>query len=446
MNPTDYVRLKDIVSGALSRPAAERPASVLAQCGADVAARLEVESVLAAATRAAPLYEDPTLLIGGAGITFEALHHAGDITLPFAPPPARLLLDTAGHDHFQGTERYVVRRQIGAGGMGIVYEVDDRARGQVVALKTLRRRRGDEIYQFKREFRNLADVAHPNLAALYDLVVDDEQCFFTMELVEGTTFVDHVRQGASPTTIAERIRAALPQLVDAVHELHRRGLQHRDIKPSNVLVTSAGRVVVLDFGLTSGPFRDDPGRDLAGTPAYLSPEQCLGGAVSNASDWYSVGATLYHALTGRVPFDGSVRDVIERKTIEDPPRASDLVRDIPADLDDICMALLHRNPGARITGREVLARLSVTQWEAISGNGDVDDAVFVGRQSSLDVLSDAFADVTSGRSISVCIYGPSGIGKSALVQHFLDTRVEGQPALVLRSRCHEHESDRKSVV
>ena len=445
MNRTEYVRLKDIVSGALSRPAAERHAYVLARCGADAVARMEVESLLAAAIRAAPLYEDPALLIGGAAITLEALHHAGNITLPFAPSPVPGRPDAANDEHFRGTKRYIVRRQIGAGGMGIVYEVDDRTRGQVVALKTLRRRRGDEIYQFKREFRNLADVAHPNLAALYDLVVDEQQCFFTMELVEGTTFVDHVRQAASPTTIADRIWAALPQLVDAVHELHRRGLQHRDIKPSNVLVTSAGRVVVLDFGLTSGPFRDDPGRNLAGTPAYLSPEQCLGGAVSNAGDWYSVGATLYHALTGRVPFDGSVHDVIERKTIEDPPRASALAPDIPADLDEICMALLDRDPALRISGRDVLGQLAghqgpLSSLEFGAAAEAIADSVFVGREASLDVLTAAFASVAAGRSASVIIYGPSGIGKSALVQRFIDRRLSEQPILLLRSRCHEHES------
>jgi serine/threonine protein kinase len=100
--------------------------------------------------------------------------------------------------------------------MGIVYEVDDRARGQVVALKTLRSRRAADIYQLKREFRNLADVAHANLVTLYDLVVDDEQCFFTMELVEGCPCHYARRRHASPAVEYGRS----PQLIEGVQELN----------------------------------------------------------------------------------------------------------------------------------------------------------------------------------------------------------------------------------
>jgi serine/threonine protein kinase len=295
----EYARLKEIVAGALAQPATGRPAYVIARCGPDVTLRIEVESLVTAALHAAPMYEEPTLLVGGSRVTLGALE--------------------AVDDEFQGTERYSVRRRIGAGGMGIVYEVDDRVRGQVVALKTLRRRNADDVYRLKREFRHLADVAHPNLVSLYDLVIDDQLCFFTMELVDGTTFVDDARREPSGAGVADRVLRTLPQLIEGVQALHRRGLQHRDIKPSNVLVTHAGRVVVLDFGLTSGLLRDDlSGGELAGTPAYLSPEQCRGVDMTDAGDWYGVGATLYHALAGRVPFDGPVRELIARKATEDP--------------------------------------------------------------------------------------------------------------------------------
>jgi tetratricopeptide (TPR) repeat protein len=214
-------------------------------------------------------------------------------------------------------------------------------------------------------------------------------------------------------------------------------MQHRDIKPSNVLVTPGGRVVILDFGLTSALLREG----VTGTPAYLSPEQCRGDDVSNASDWYAVGVMLYHALTGRVPFDGTVREVIARKMVEDPPRASALAPDTPADLDEVCLSLLHRDPALRMSGRDLIERLSGGAVSAPSSNsGEASDALFVGRESSLDVLDAAFASVTAGRSATVVIYGPSGIGKSALVQHFIDRRLPGERVLVLRSRCHEHES------
>jgi predicted Ser/Thr protein kinase len=288
----EYARLKHIVAGALSRPGAERSAYLSAQCGPDGPTRIEVESLLAAADRAAPLYEDPTLLIQGAMVTLDALGDVEAAALPFAPPAARPRPAPPRHDPFEGTERYRVRRKIGAGGMGIVYEVEDLTRGQVVALKTLQRHSGHDIYQLKREFRHLADVAHPNLVSLYDLVIDNGVCFFTMEFVEGITLVDYARQPSSESSAADRVRHLLPQLVDGVQELHRRGMQHRDIKPSNVLVTRSGRVVILDFGLTSGRGREQlNGLERAGTPAYLSPEHCLGGDATNASDWYSLGAT-----------------------------------------------------------------------------------------------------------------------------------------------------------
>jgi hypothetical protein len=433
----EYARLKEIVAGALERPDAERAAYLLAACGSDAAVRREAESLLASAVQAAGCFEDPTLLVGGACLTPDVFAGAGNVTLPFTPTP---LPDAALDEHFGGTARYAVRRRIGSGGMGIVYEVDDRARGQVVALKTLRRRGGDDIYQLKREFRNLADVSHPNLAALYDLVVEDGLCFLTMELVEGTTFVDYVRQAGSAKGAADRVRHALPQLVRGVQELHRRGMQHRDIKPSNVLVTPAGRVVLLDFGLTSGLLGEGPGTGIAGTPAYLSPEQCLGGPPSEAGDWYSLGAMLYHALTGRPPFEGPVHSVVARKVSEDPAPVSHLAPDTPADLADICMALVARDPAARPSGGELLRRLESGAALTTADGGRRLDTVFVGRETPLQVLGAAFAGVQSGRSASVFIYGPSGIGKSALVQHFLDERLRGETVLVLRSRCHEHES------
>jgi serine/threonine protein kinase len=178
---------------------------------------------------------------------------------------------------FLGTTRYQPRRRLGAGGMGIVYEVFDRERGENVALKTLSRVDPSGIYDLKKEFRSLADVRHPNVVTLYEMVNDDDRWFFTMELVHGMPFTEHVAREvrARPTRAAEprlgpsitetrldarqgrpfderRLRAALAQLVLGVSAIHAAGRLHRDLKPSNVLVTSEGRVVVLDFGLGSG--------------------------------------------------------------------------------------------------------------------------------------------------------------------------------------------------
>src|SRR5215468_3536896 len=284
-------------------------------------------------------------------------------------------------------DRYQVVRRIGAGGMGVVYEADDVERGQKVALKTISNPDVEKIYQLKREFRALADLSHPNLVALYDLVVAADSCFFTMELLDGVDLLTYlwgrkVEDPAEmmPTTLTpiplgfvgadddsedntlhsprptpcdiDRLRHALPQLARGLHALHSAGKIHRDVKPSNIQVTSDGRVVLLDFGLVAELERRQ-GADgmIVGTVAYMAPEQCAGDVqLTAAADWYGLGVVLFQALTGRLPFEGVPTRVLFEKQTEPAPRPSLLVQHIPRDLDDLCAELLEREPADRPTG------------------------------------------------------------------------------------------------
>src|SRR5262245_747423 len=169
---------------------------------------------------------------------------------------------------------YRLLGQLGQGGMGAVYEAIHQRLGNRVALKTLPTVNAEALHRFKREFRALADLNHPNLVGLHSLEAEGSQWFLTMDLIEGVTFAKHVRPGG--TLDEARLRSALAQLVSGVMALHGRHIIHRDLKPANVMVTAEGHVVILDFGLvlevdSSG--RDASSRNLAGTVLYMAPEQ-----------------------------------------------------------------------------------------------------------------------------------------------------------------------------
>jgi len=251
-----------------------------------------------------------------------------------------------------------------------VYRAFDRQLHREVALKLLRQASGRDLYRFKREFRALADIVHPNLVALHELHCAEGDWYFTMELVEGVSFIDWVRPAAAhgPSRSRQdimtsamddaRMRGALVQLIDALIALHKAGKLHRDLKPSNVLVTHEGRVVILDFGLAQESRPDETQSvTVQGTPAYMSPEHASGLGTSEASDWYMVGVMLFEAVTGQTPFRGSYLEVLKAKLEPFPPRPSDRARSVPRDLDALCHDLLQPEAARRPNGRNVLARL-----------------------------------------------------------------------------------------
>jgi eukaryotic-like serine/threonine-protein kinase len=348
-----------------------------------------------------------------------------------------------------GTSRYRVRRCIGTGSVGAVYEAFDAERDIVVAVKRLRHFSPLGLYNFKQEFRTLADVHHPNLVRLYELVANEERdVFFTMELVRGVDIVTHVREGGEPDF--GRARETLRQLTEGVQALHAGGNLHRDIKPSNVLVTPEGRVVLLDFGVAIEQGRDrQEDADAApviGTPAYMAPEQVVGGELTPASDWYAVGALFFEALVGSAPFVGAAPDIMRTKVSEEPPRASDRAARIPPELDALCASLLQREPDLRPSGEEILRLVGPSMASGIparprrtSQSGA--PIKLLGRAEHLRALREAFEATQKGRSITMSVRGSSGMGKSSLVRAFTSVITASSPdVLVLRGRAYERES------
>jgi hypothetical protein len=343
----------------------------------------------------------------GAGQTDDetlALTLRAQDTAPLAPP----LGDTG---------RYRVLQLIGSGGMGVVFEALDRRLGTRVALKTLRGLDGPMLLRLKNEFRSLADLRHPNLVQLGELVHDSGRWFFTMELVRGRDLLAHVRPAGACDE--GRLRAALAQLAAGLGALHAAQKVHRDVKPSNILVEPEGRVVLLDFGLVADADDGEMLDPQAGTPEYMAPEQLRGERAGPASDWYAVGMMLYEALAGRRP-EGAAPV---------PPSRYDAAA--PADLEALCLALLAPDAGARPTGAQVQARLG----SAVSAKAP---PPFIGRSAELATLHAALARAAAG-PVVLLVEGESGVGKTALVRHFAG-QTSRAGAVLLAGRCHEREA------
>jgi tRNA A-37 threonylcarbamoyl transferase component Bud32 len=350
---------------------------------------------------------------------------------------------------FRGTQRFRILETLGKGGMGVIYRVRDEVMQRDVALKTLRRVSPDDLYRLKEEFRALSGIAHPNLVELHELFVEDDQAFFTMEVVEGVGLLDWLwaddlgGPGLSDGGFA-RLKAALPQLVAGLQAVHDSGRVHRDIKPSNVMVNWQGEVVLLDFGLTVALGRESSqepgGLRTSGTRAYMSPEQALGQPSGPASDWYSLGVVLYEALTGRLPFptDRNEALALQREGRFDPPRTLHPATS-PA-LDALVCALLSPSPTLRPRGGEILQRLAETPHgpAAVALSPPAPSSAFVGREAELAALRGAVRSAAEGLTLAT-VWGRSGIGKSELLRHFVAGLEGDRRTLVLCGRCRPQE-------
>ncbi len=372
---------------------------------------------------------------GGGDDTFEALlRRAAQVSEPFSPGDGGRL--SPGTTLLNGRLR--IDRRVGEGGMGVVYEAFDAERRSRVALKSLGRLDPDSVYRLKYEFRSLADVSHPNLVRLHELTFSDGDWFFTMELIAGARFDEWVRPNGALDEA--RLRSALDQLFQAVNAIHRAGKLHRDLKPSNVLVTRDERLVVLDFGLAVDDVRGGVGQtvdveSVTGTPAYMAPEQAAGADASAASDYYAIGVMLFEALTGRLPFEGRLVELLAAKQREAAPAVASLAPHAPDDLAQLCDALLARAPAMRPSANEVAVHVGPASGTHHIGH---DREPLIGRDRELAELQAAFDETLRGNAVVVFVTGQSGMGKSALVAQFLD-ELRGAAA-VLAGRCYERES------
>ena len=252
--------------------------------------------------------------------------------------------------------RYEIRQQLGAGGMGVVYRALDRELQEQVAIKTLKPELlGDSnlLERFKQEIRLARKISHPNVVRTHDLGESEGIYFITMEFVDGTS-LDQViaRRGALPLAVALTIGRQLCRALEVAHGV---GVVHRDIKPQNLVVDAQGFLKVMDFGiarLVEGRQAMGPGLtaegSIIGTPEYMAPEQLMGQAVDGRSDLYAAGVVLFECLTGRRLFEGHSFATVLMKQVQEPaPDPRTLVPGLPADVAAMVLKALAKRPEDR---------------------------------------------------------------------------------------------------
>jgi serine/threonine-protein kinase len=328
-------RIAVILDRALELPSAERAAFLDQACAGSAVLKSEVEEYLEADEEAGPFLETPI------GEYVEVL-----LAEPRAP---------AGSGRTLAGRRlgpYRVIREIGGGGMGVVFEGWDTRLERRVALKLLPpewSRSPVAKERFVREARAAAALDHPNICTVYDVgESDDGQLFIVMPCYQGETLERRIARGPLP---AEDARELAAQVARGLERAHASGIVHRDVKPSNVMVTSVegrpDRAKILDFGIARIVGEAGLTRDGAspGTPAYMSPEQVSGGPIDGRTDVWSLGAMLYEMLTGRRPFRGddeqAVRYAILHRDPEPPGQAA------PPELARVVERALAKDPAAR---------------------------------------------------------------------------------------------------
>ena len=257
---------------------------------------------------------------------------------------------------------YELLEEIARGGMGIVYKARQVSLDRIVAVKMILAgaiASKEFVQRFRTEAAAAASLQHPNIVAIHEVGFAEGQHFFAMDYVEGRTLAQLVAKGPLP---ARQAATYLKTIAEAIHFAHERNVLHRDLKPSNVLIDSAtDQPRVTDFGLAKRLEAETEltlSGQVLGSPNYMSPEQATAkrGTVGKRSDVYSLGAILYHLLTGRPPFQGeTLTDVLHQVVNDDPLAPRLLTPRVPRDLETICLKCLEKEPARRYQTAQELA-------------------------------------------------------------------------------------------
>jgi serine/threonine protein kinase len=297
--------------------------------------------------------------------------------------------------------RYQIRQRLGEGGMGVVYLAHDPAMDSAVAIKLLRDSLGNE--DLRRRFAREAQMArrvgvHPNVVTIFDIGEHDGFPFIAMEYVSGETLEKVIRREALPPRL--RSLRIVEEVNTGLTHAHKAGLVHRDIKPANIMLTDAGTVKILDFGIARMAESDLTADGIViGALNYMSPEQMTGMPIDSRSDVFAVGALFYELLSGKRAFPGTIREGLPYRIIHgNPPPLAEMIPDLDPEIDRIVSTALEKDPTKRYqdiaTMRHDIARVrrrletaeidrAVTQARSALDTGDYDKASLCCEEASL---------------------------------------------------------------
>jgi predicted ATPase len=349
-----------------------------------------------------------------------------------------------------GIGRYEIVCLLGSGGMGEVYRARDTQLRRDVAIKLISQPLSDDsvtVDRFIREGLAASSLNHPNVITIYEADKAPAGRYIVMELVDGRTLRDLVREGID----WERARDIGRQVAEALAVAHAAQIVHRDVKPENVMVRADGYVKVLDFGLARLEPLDRDGASatvsfatgglVLGTIGYMSPEQAQGQAVTTASDVFALGVVLYEALTGQHPFPAASALGVMHAILSDVPLAPSRIRlDLPPAADQIVLECLQKDPRLRPSAADVAARLRGSMPSSPLAPAALPQVArtLVGRAAELKVLEHAWYQASAGTGQVIAVAGEPGHGKTAMVESFLASLESGQaPVRVGRGRSSE---------
>jgi serine/threonine-protein kinase len=257
-------------------------------------------------------------------------------------------------------QNYEIRSHLGEGGMGTVYKATDSILGREVALKMLHApllQQTQFLERFKKEARLLAQLLHPNIAVIYNLIEQDQNQYMVMEYVEGKNLEALLKQHR--TLSYKLVVPVFLQALEGLRHAHKKGIYHRDIKPSNLILTPDGTVKLMDFGIAmmAGEKRMTQVNRVVGTIEYMAPELIEGKEPSMASDIYAMGITMYEMLTGKLPFEGNtdfnlMQDILKKK----PVAPEKMNASVPKALNNIVMKALEKKPENRFADAKEFAQ------------------------------------------------------------------------------------------